>query len=280
MVVERSRSDATEANRLTLRRALWLDFDGGGFTAHDDVSGTLASRWRLDMAQPYTMTMASVNEENLLVTQGLEPGLQGVELRAEELELTTTARIERSGSLPVTGYRDTFDDAATTLHLPPGYRLLAAPGADRAGGAWIERWRLLDIFLLLVITAAVWRLFGPLPGVVAFVALVVVFHEPWTPRWAWLNLLVAIALLRVLPVGRLRWAVERYRFASLLALLLLLVPFTIEQLRTALHVQLERPMLARDVPTNRRWRSISSRLQRPRSRKPRDRRIAPSRKSR
>jgi hypothetical protein len=247
MIVERSRSDAAEPNRLTLRRALWLDFDGGGYTAQDDISGSIASRWRLDMAAPYTMTMASVDEENLLVTQGLEPGLQGVELRAEQLDLTTTARIERAASLPVTGYRETFDDASTMLHLPPGYRLLAAPGADSAGGAWIERWRLLDIFLVLVITAAVWRLFGPLPSAITLVTLVVVFHEPWAPRWAWLNLLVAIALLRVLPVGRLRWLVERYRFASLAALVLLLVPFTILQLRTALHVQLEQPMLDRDV---------------------------------
>jgi hypothetical protein len=246
-VVERSRSDAAEANRLTLRRDLWLDFAGDAYTARDVVNGSLANRWRLDMAQPFAMTMASSDDENLLVTQGLEPGLQGVELRAAELTLTTTARVARAGALPVTGYRETFDSATTTLHLPPGHRLLAAPGADRAGGSWIERWRLLDIFLVLIITAAVWRLFGPIPSALALVALAVVYHEPWAPRWAWFNLLVAIALLRVLPEGRLRWVAQRYRLASLAALLLLLIPFTVDQLRTALHPQLERPGLERDV---------------------------------
>lgn len=239
MIVERSRSDAAEANRLTLRRNLWLDFDDGGYTAQDTVSGRLASRWRLDMAAPYTMTMASAGPENLLVTQGLEAGLQGVELRAENLALTTTARIEPVRSLPVTGYRETFDSAETTLYVPPGYRLLAAPGADSASGAWLERWRLLDIFLVLIITAAVWRLFGPLPSAVALVTLVVVYHEPWAPHWTWLNLLVAVALLRVLPEGRLRWLAERYRAASLALLAVLLIPFTVIQLRTALHPQLE-----------------------------------------
>lgn len=239
MVVERSRSDAAEANRLSLQRDLWLDFADSGYTARDAVSGRMASRWRLDLAPPYTMTMAEVDGENLLVTQGLESGLQGVELRAADLRLTTTARVDPDRSLPVTGYRETFDSATTTLHLPPGYRLLAAPGADRADGAWIAQWRLLDIFLVLIITAAVWRLFGPLPSAVALVALIVVYHEPWAPRWTWLNLLVAIALLRALPVGRLGWLVERYRFASLAALVLLLIPFTVDQLRMALHPQLE-----------------------------------------
>ena len=239
MIVERSRSDAAEANRLTLRRNLWLDFDGGGYTAQDSVSGRMASGWRLDMAAPYTMTMASADEENLLVTQGLEPGLQGVELRAVNLALTTTARIEPVRSLPVTGYRETFDSAVTTLHVPPGYRLLAAPGADSASGAWLERWRLLDIFLVLITTAAVWRLFGPVPSAVALVTLIVIYHEPWAPHWTWLNLLVGVALLRVLPAGRLRWAAERYRALSLALLAVLLIPFTVIQLRTALHPQLE-----------------------------------------
>jgi hypothetical protein len=246
MIVERSRSDATEANRLTLRRNLWLDFDGGSYTAQDSVTGRMASRWRLDMAAPYTMTMASADEENLLVTQGLETGLQGVELRAGDLALTTTARIEPVRTLPVTGYRETFDSATTTLHVPPGYRLLAAPGADRANGAWLERWRLLDIFLVLIITTAVWRLFGPLPSALALVALVVTYHEPWAPHWTWLNLLVSVALLRVLPAGRLSSVAARYRAASLALVAVLLIPFTVTQLRTALHPQLE-AYLGRDV---------------------------------
>jgi hypothetical protein len=237
MIVERAQRRG-RSNRLTVQRNLWR-LDGGGYTAQDAVSGRMASRWRLDMAPPYTMTMASADEENLLVTQGLQAGLQGVELRAENLVLTTTARIEPRSSLPVTGYRETFDSAMTILHVPPGYRLLAAPGADSAGGAWLERWRLLDIFLVLITTAAVWRLFGPLPSAVALVTLVVVYHEPWAPHWTWLNLLVGVALLRVLPAGRLRSVAERYRLASLALLVVLLIPFTVIELRTALHPQLE-----------------------------------------
>jgi hypothetical protein len=246
-VVERSRNDATDANRLSLRRNLWLDFDGGAFTARDVVAGQMRSRWRLDMAAPYTMTMAAIDDENLLITAGPEPGLQGVELRAAELSLTGTARIEREGRLPVSGYRERFDDVTTTLHVPPAYRVVAVPGADSARGVWLENWRLLDVFLLLILTAAVWRLFGTVPGLVALATLVLIFHEPLAPRWAWLNLLAAIALLRVAPEGRLRTFCRRYQLVSAAAITVLLIPFTVGQLRTAIFPQLERPMLERGV---------------------------------
>ncbi len=246
-VVERSRNDAAQANRLHLARDLWLDFDGGGFTARDRVSGSMSSRWRLDMGAPYVMTMASIDEDNLLVTQGAEPGLQGVELRAANVNLTTTARLARDGAVPVSGYRESFDDVNTTLHTPPGYRLVAAPGADRAGGAWLERWRLLDVFVVLIITVAAWRLLGPVAGGIALVALVVAFHEPDVPRWTWLNLVVALALLRVAPEGRLGNFARRYQWVSIALVALLLVPFTIDQVRLALHPQLELSQLGRDL---------------------------------
>jgi hypothetical protein len=249
-IVERSRNDAAQANRLALRRDLWLDFDGGGFTARDLVTGRMSSEWRLDMAAPYTMTMAAIGGENLLVTQGLEPGLQGVELRAQDVRLTGTSRVARTASLPVTGYREIFDGVTTTLHVPPGYRLVAAPGADQARGAWLERWSLLDIFLVLIITAATWRLFGPGAGIVALIALVIAFHEPGAPRWAWLNLLVAIALLKVAPEGRLRAFCRRYQWVSLAVLVLLLIPFTVAQVRTAMYAQLELATLGRGIASS------------------------------
>ncbi|HVS23183.1 MAG TPA: hypothetical protein VMU03_05615, partial [Gammaproteobacteria bacterium] len=207
----------------------------------------MSRRWRLDMGTPYVMTMASIDDENLLVTQGTEPGLQGVELRAAAVNLTTTARLARAGVTPVSGYRETFDDVNTTLHTPPGYRLVAAPGADRAGGAWLERWRLLDVFVVLIITVAAWRLLGPVAGGVALLALVVAFHEPDAPRWTWLNLVVALALLRVAPEGRLRNFARRYQWVSAALVALLLVPLTIDQVRLALHPQLEVPALGRDL---------------------------------
>jgi hypothetical protein len=250
-LTERSRNDADEANRLVLGRQLWLDFSGDGFTTLDAVSGELSSGWRLDMAAPYVMTMATRDladprpENNLLITAGDDEGVQGIELRTTRPNIQTTSRVEAGGALPVTGYLDAFDTVNTTLNLPPGYRLLAAPGADSVAGAWLNDWRLLDLFLALIVATATWRLLGIGPGLLAALTMVLVFHEPAAPRWAWLNLLVAIGLLGVAPEGRLRRFASTYSNASLAALVLLLVPFTTIQLKNFVFPQLERPVLVR-----------------------------------
>lgn len=250
-LTERSRNDADDANRLVLGRQLWLDFSGDAFTTLDAVSGELNSNWRLDMAAPYVMTMATQDLDNptpannLLITEGDDDGVQGIELRTTRPNIQTTSRVEAGGALPVTGYLDSFDSVNTTLNLPPGYRLLAAPGADSVAGAWLNDWRLLDLFLALIVVTATWRLLGIGPGLLAALTMVLVFHEPAAPRWAWLNLLVAIGLLTVAPEGRLRRFASTYRSLSLAALVLLLVPFSTIQLKNFVFPQLERPVLVR-----------------------------------
>ncbi len=245
-LVERSRNDAEDENRLSLVRDLWLDFDGDGYTALDRVTGEMRSGWRLDMAAPYLMTSADADGEEMLITASPEPGAQGIELRGSRLVVRDTARLlPQTGEIPVTGYRESFAQVQTTLHLPPGYRLMAASGADTADGAWLNRWRLLDIFLVLIIAAGTWRLLGTVPGLIALAALVLTFHEPGAPSWAWLNLLVIVGLLRVVPEGRLRRFCGWYRNASIVSLCLLLIPFIVGQIRVVVFPQLEHSQLQR-----------------------------------
>ena len=54
-----------------------------------------------------------------------------------------------------------------------------------------------------------------------------------------MNLLIAIALMRVAPVGRLRQIVSGYQLLSAVALIIALVPFVANQLRIAIYPQLE-----------------------------------------
>ncbi|MEX2123768.1 MAG: hypothetical protein WD795_07720, partial [Woeseia sp.] len=108
-----------------------------------------------------------------------------------------------------------------------------------APGAWIERWQLLDFFLVLIVTVATARLFGKEAGAIAFLALVLSWHESDAPQWIWLNLLAAVALVRVAPEGRLRKSAVLYRGLSFAVLVLMLVPFFAEQLRVGVYPQLE-----------------------------------------
>jgi hypothetical protein len=238
-IVERSRGLAATDNQLRLARELWLDFDGGGFTFSDTIAGTMRGGWRLDMSLPYKLLSASEDQEPLLVTTGAEEGVTGVELRRTEVDLQALGRRQTRGAAPVSGWQTRFDSVVTELNLPPGHKLLASGGADRAAGAWMERWRLLDFFLVLIITLATARLFGWQAGAVAFLALVLCWHETGAPRWLWLNLLAATALVRVAPVGRLRKSAALYRGLGFAALIILLVPFIAAQLRIAIYPQLE-----------------------------------------
>ena len=236
---ERSRGDIAVDNRLTLDRRLWLDFSGDGFSFVDSIAGTMRSGWRLDMAAPYALLNASINADNLLITEGGEPGLAGVEIRDANLSMQAMGRTETRAAVPATGWQERFDQVRAQLELPPGHLLVAAFGADSAPGAWLNRWQLLDFFLLLIVTIATHRLFGWKIATLAFATLLISLHEPGAPRWAWLNLLAAIALLRAVPKGRFQKSVSAYRLASLALLVLMAIPFLVEQVRIGLYPQLE-----------------------------------------
>jgi hypothetical protein len=238
-ITERSRGIVSASNELALERTMWLGFDGGSFLVEDDVSGEMRADWRLDMGGPYTLLAAAEDGEALLITDGPVAGQTGVEVRKTDVDLSVLGRSDTRGTMPVTGWQARFTDVVTTLNLPPGHKLLTAPGVDRASGSWTHDWQLLDFFLVLIITIAMWRLFSPAAGVVALLALTLSFHEMAAPNWLWLNLLVAVALLRVAPAGWLRRIVQSYQLLSAAALVIVLVPFIAGQLRIAIYPQLE-----------------------------------------
>ena len=238
-ITERSRGVIAASNELALSRTMWLDFDGDGFVVEDRIGGTMNTDWRLDMDDSYSLLSATEYDESLLITKGASEGQTGVELRQSAVDVEAIGRVETRGELPVTGWATRFADVETTLNLPPGHKLLMAPGVDDAAGSWVSQWQLLDFFLVLIITIAVWRLFGRAAGIIALVALALSFHELNAPTWLWLNLLIAMALMRVAPVGRLRQIVSGYRALSAVAVVVMLVPFIAGQLRIAIYPQLE-----------------------------------------
>ncbi len=238
-ITERSRGIVSAENDLNLSRTMWLAFDRSSFVVNDAITGAMRADWRLDMTPPFALLTAAADSENLLITDGETEGQSGVELRYPSLDMTAVGQSSTTGTLPATGWDTRFTHAETILNLPPGHKLLAAPGVDTAAGSWISQWQLLDFFLVLIIGIAAWRLFGPKAGTIALAALVLSFHEMSAPAWLWLNLLIAIALLRVAPAGRLRQSVRVYQLASAATLLLMLVPFVAGQLRIAIYPQLE-----------------------------------------
>ncbi|MDF3022195.1 MAG: hypothetical protein K0Q92_3498, partial [Steroidobacteraceae bacterium] len=238
-IEERSRGlSNVDDNRLSLQRDLWLDFDHAGFTVKDLIIGQMRRDWRLDMQAPFSLQSARQNGDQLLVTEGAD-GRAGVELRQPQLSLSTVARKPSgAGAMPATGWNSRFDNVSGTLYLPPGHRLLAALGTDRAPGSWWERWGLWDVFGVLLIAGFVYWAAGLIPAIVAGVALALTYQEMPGYIWLWGNLLAALAIARAAPEGRFRRFAGVYRTLSFVALGLALLPFVWLQVRYALYPQL------------------------------------------
>ena len=236
-LAERSRGLGDDANRLNLRRELWLDFDGSGYTVEDRISGRMRQGFRLDLDPPYTLLSASERGEPLLVTSGADGG-RGIEVRYPALAVEATARLPWTSTLPAHGWDERLDSLSATLHLPPGYRLLYAGGVDRAAQAWIERWDIFEVFIAAFAVVIGWRLGGlPLAGAVALLAILGV-HESDAPRYSLIALLLLVLGWRSLGAGRLRRALALASLVAALAFAWAALPFAIAQARFALHPQL------------------------------------------
>ena len=248
-LVEQRRGDADPApDQLQLSRELWLDFDGKGYTVTDRLSGTLHRAWRLEVSPPTQLGRVSVGGKDQFITrvaQADKSERAGVEIRQGRVDVSADSRLVGNvGDVPAVSWDADFQHVEGVLHLPPGWRLFHASGADEVPGTWIRRWTLLDIFLVLIIAMAVGRLFGLPWGGLALVTLVLVFPENDSPRWAWLALLGVEALLRVLPRGRLEQLLRVVRVAAGAGLVLLVLAFAVGHVRSAIYPSLERDVSA------------------------------------
>lgn len=227
--------------QLHLQRELWLDFDGGGISIEDRLSGDLRHHQRLDVAAPWQLQRASQGSEPLLISKSAE-GRSGVEVRQQTIDLSAGLRLPgHSGAVPSAGWQLPLEGIDATLHLPRGYRLLGAIGADRSPDSWVAQWSLLDLFVVAVIALLAGRLLGWRWAAIAVVLLALAQHEEGAPRWT-LAMAIALALLmRALPEGRLRVGARAIAVVLFVLAALWTLPFASTQLQYALHPQLESP---------------------------------------
>ena len=242
LVVTRRGDPDPAPDKLSLTRELWLDFDGGGYTTHDYIAGRITRKWRLDSGADLDLGQVVIHGEPQFITR-LEPdGHAGVEVRRGQVDLRADGRmggdIDRFG---VTGWTHDFQDVQATLKLPPGWDVFAIGGVDNIPDTWLNRWTLLDLFLVLIVSAAVLRLWHWRGAVIALITTALIWHAPDAPRYVWIHLLVAIALLRVLPLGKFKSLVVGYRNVTALVLILISIPFVVQQLRMAAYPQLAQP---------------------------------------
>ncbi|MEN8128613.1 MAG: lysostaphin resistance A-like protein [Pseudomonadota bacterium] len=237
-----------EPDQLSLERNLWLDFSGDGYTLQDRITGSMTRGWRLEANEQIALGRVAVDGTPQFITRLSGTDKRGLEVRRGAISLSADSRyLGEVHTLPVTGWGQDFQQVRANLHLPPGWKLFSVSGVDNVPNSWLQRWTLLDLFIVLIVAIAVGRLWGWPWGVLALVTLGLIWHEPGAPRYIWLNILAAVALLRVLPAGRIQFLVRWYRNASLVALVLVALPFMVQEVRTGLYPQLEYP-----------WRSVGA----------------------
>lgn len=239
-LVQQHRGLTATPAQLNLQRQMWLDFDGKGYSLQDSLNGTLAQQSRLEVIPDIHLGRVSIAGEPQLITQQDKQPAQGVEVRQRNVNLQADSRYEAERDrVPVSGWQQELQQVNTTLHLPPGWLLFAATGTDNLPATWLQQWSLLDLFLVTLITVATGYLYGWPWGAVAGVAIALTWHQYEAPRLIWLNLLAVTALLRVVPQNRLKPWLERYRWLSLLVLVLMVLAYAITTVRIALYPQLQ-----------------------------------------
>lgn len=240
-VKELHRGDTTpSANRLKIKRDMWLDFDGQGYTLRDTITGTMNRDWRLNAQPHYQLGRISIHGQPQLITRLDDQ--QGVEVRQSNLNIEAISRLDRHNNKqaapPASGWQASVEQLSATLHLAPGWSLISAGGADYARGAWLSKWNLWDIFLLLIIGVSIHKLYGPIPAVCLLATLILTYQRAGAPVFIWLNIAAALALVQVTS-GRWKNRMTYYCYASFALLLLIAIPFSVDSVRQAFYPQLE-----------------------------------------
>lgn len=224
---------------LDFSREFWLDQDGRGMTFRDRITGGSQQIWRLDAAPGQELGSVTSGDVGQLITANPVTSAPGVEIRTRNIQLDAKGRMPAGPDISAIGWEADAGALRVQMNLPPGWRLFALFGADWVSGDWLTAWSLLDLFLLLVFTIAVQRLWGWRAAVLAFAVFALCTHEPDAPRYVWLALLVPLALLRVVPEGWGRRIVLTLAWLTGLVLVILLIPFITAQIQQALYPQLE-----------------------------------------
>ncbi|MFK7927497.1 MAG: hypothetical protein AB8H79_04880, partial [Myxococcota bacterium] len=230
----RSGDPAPSPNQLSLEREIWLDLDGRGLTIRDRFTGEMRQGWRLDAQAPMVVGHAADRGQDQVITENAA-GQSGVELRGKWVDLVAESRVDaRPSVLPAVGWDSDVRDLHASLRLPPGWKLLTAVGVDSLDGSVLDQWSLFDLFFVLLVTLATWRVLDWRMALAMLGGLVLGRHEAGAPMWIWVALLAVLAVAKAVKV---RWAAVGGRVGMwllLIGLAIIVVPWSVIELQAGL----------------------------------------------
>lgn len=200
------------SNSLSLDRTLWLDLDGRGFTARDELNGQLKASSRLNVKTRGALGRATLKSQGqslpLLITKdvhhdkSVEAGEEGVEIRVEELNLKADFRYpDAQERIIALDWSEPMNKLTVKINLPPGWGLFSVQGGV-SDSDWLTSWAMVDIFLLALVAIGVFKLFGLAWSILALVCLIL-YHKDASLYLEWLSVLVTYFLLSMALKHRL-----------------------------------------------------------------------------
>ncbi|TVR00598.1 MAG: hypothetical protein EA398_11215, partial [Deltaproteobacteria bacterium] len=229
---------APPAEQITVHRELRLTQDGTALIIRDTLSGERTRSRRLEAAAPSMLGRAALGDTDVLITRLDAAGNPGFEVRGDRFGATADLLHPSPTRLPAVGWNVDVQSLQATLHLPPGWLLVSAGGADDAGTAWLHAWGLLDLFLLLLIVLGLRAVRGTPTALLALLVLGIAWQTPHLPRLLWLLVVACTALATALHQRRGARIAEYVRRGALLLLAVAAVSFVWEESRMALFPQL------------------------------------------
>lgn len=189
--VARGRSQNSQS--LNLERHVWWNLNTQGATVFDTISGEYPKQNSLHAVQPFVVHSAKNMQTQQPIPVG---GTEGGELQwhTPQLYVQTSGELKDiSAHLPVGGWNQRFDTVKWILHLPPGTEVFTTTNVDKSENTWTSRWRVEDVFLILVLMGLAWGVGGKTLSAAVGVLSVVAFHVDGFPGW-WLGLVLLSGL--------------------------------------------------------------------------------------
>ena len=227
-------------NRFNVSRDIWLKFDGTGFVVRDNLQATINHASRLSAS--YSLGRVTVNGQDELInslSSGADGSEPGIELQAGSYSISAMSEIDRGELVQATGWNLNSDSLRATINMPPGWRLLWTRGVDQAPNAWISRWSLWKIFVLVLLGVLAWRFLGRGFTILLVITAALLMHTAPSIAVAWLLAVGLLSAIRhISHAGALRFlTVIAWGWLGLTTLMA--INESVTHARQALYPQLE-----------------------------------------
>lgn len=230
-----------QPDKLNLVRHLWLDFAGKGYNFKDTINGTMTHDWRINAIDGIELGSVSIDGQPQFITKVAgDDTNQGVEVRHGNLNIEAESRYVKSrGNIPASGWDKDFSSVQATLHIPPGFKIFSISGVDNDPRSWLQQWTLLDLFLVLVISIAIFRLSSWPVALLALFTMAITWHQGGAPQSLWFGIILGTALYKVIKHEKYQKLIVIFLAVNFMLLLFVTIPFAIKQVRVAIYPQLE-----------------------------------------